>query len=133
VARRIPAPERRDLERKLRDARVREAEARAIFDAVHAEVRAFERAVARQDGQRVGNDKSDPAKNAGNVNVERVAAYLREHRRASQAQITRDLQMNSGTVFWAVTALKQANRIHTRGQREGRSPIWHYGRARRRA
>lgn len=122
-----PSAGESDLRRSIKQLQQRETDQAQILSAIRAELRAFERALARQRGERVGNDKSNPATNAGSGNVERVAEYLRVNRRASQAAISHDLGMNSGTVFWAVHALQQAGRAHTRGEREGRSPVWHYG------
>lgn len=111
-------------ERALREAQARRE---AITQECNAEIAALSREVRLLKGESPGSDKSDPAKVAGPANVERVRDYLRWKHRASQAEVAKALNMNTGTVTWAFRALAEDGAAeHEPGDLDGRSKVWTY-------
>lgn len=61
----------------------------------------------------------------GDDKLEAVRIYIRERGRVRQADITRELDMNSGTVSQATAALAREGEIE-KGPKEDRSITWRY-------
>jgi hypothetical protein len=115
--------ELRDVESRLSEARQRRD---SIIQSINAEIAALNRHAKVLRGEPLGNDKSDPVKNAGRKNVEALRRLFRRRKLVSQAEAGKRLGINSGTLVWAFRALaeEQPPFIEDTGRRIGNSRVW---------
>jgi DNA invertase Pin-like site-specific DNA recombinase len=113
---------------ELREVETRLAQARArrdsIMESISAEIRSLDRQAKRLRGVPIGNDKSDPVKNAGRKNVEALRKLFKRRKLLSQAEAGAKLGINSGTLVWAFRALKDEGVIEDTGRRVSNSRVW---------
>lgn len=88
---------------------------------------AIEQAIAILDGTPVAAlyRPNGPRIAVGDDKLEAVRVYIRERGRVRQADITRELDLNSGTVSQATQALEREGEIE-KGPKEDRSVTWRY-------
>jgi hypothetical protein len=119
-----PVKERSELRRVEEDLAAARARRDAIMQEVTAEIRELDRRARELRGEPLGNDKSDPVKNAGRKNVEALRRYMRRRKTTTQAAASQALGMNSGTAVWAFRALQEEGFLIDTGKRIGNSRVW---------
>jgi DNA-binding transcriptional ArsR family regulator len=73
-----------------------------------------------------GRRKLDPATVAGPKALKQTEATVKGLGRVAQATVTKETGLNSGTVSYALRALKERGIVRATGEVEGRSPVWEY-------
>jgi DNA-binding transcriptional ArsR family regulator len=80
----------------------------------------------RKRGSTNGRKKLDPATVAGPKALKETEATVKGLGRVAQATVTKETGLNSGTVSYALRALKERGIVRATGEVEGRSPVWEY-------
>jgi DNA-binding transcriptional ArsR family regulator len=73
-----------------------------------------------------GRRKLDPATVAGPKALKETEAMVKGRGPVAQATVTKETGLNSGTVSYALRALKERGIVRATGEVEGRSPVWEY-------
>ena len=73
-----------------------------------------------------GRRKLDPATVAGPKALKETEETVKGLGRVAQATVTKETGLNSGTVSYALRALRDRGIVRATGEVEGRSPVWEY-------
>lgn len=68
---------------------------------------------------------------AAQHHIDAIHDYLKKHKTARQADIAKDLQLNSGTVSLALRQLEESDDVTARDQKEKGSVVWDFAGERR--
>ena len=80
----------------------------------------------RKRSSQNGRKKLDPATVAGPKAMKVTEEMVKSQGRIAQAAVTRETELNSGTVSYALRALRDRGIVRATGEVEGRSPVWEY-------